>query len=74
MTFLIEEDINLLRGALLVEEMSKFLNTGWDSLRISRVSNSGSEEGRQSTPGWGNKAKGGDILGQKVDTMYNFWE
>ena len=72
MTFLIEGNVNLLRGVFLVGEMSKFLNAGWDSLLISRVSRKGSEEGRQSTPGWGNKTKEGGIFGQKVDTMYNF--
>ena len=31
MTFLIVEEVNLLRGIFLVEEMSKFLAVGWDS-------------------------------------------
>ena len=31
MTFLIAEQINLLRGASLVEERSTFLVVGWDS-------------------------------------------
>ena len=30
MTFLIAEEVNLLRGIFLVGEMSKFLAVGWD--------------------------------------------
>ena len=31
MTFLIAEEVNLLRGIFLVGEMSKYLAVGWDS-------------------------------------------
>ena len=31
MTFLIAEEVNLLRGIFLVKEMSKFLAVGWES-------------------------------------------
>ena len=31
MTFLIAEEVNLLKGIILAGEMSKFLAVGWDS-------------------------------------------
>ena len=36
MTFLIAEEVNLLRGVFLVGEMSKVLAVGWDSFPTPR--------------------------------------
>ena len=65
MTFLTEDNVNLMWRIVLVEEMSKFLAVGWDSSYIPRPwgfpsnvwKNEGcsGEGGVQSTTGGGNK-------------------
>ena len=50
MTLLIGEDVNLTRGIFLVEEMSRFLVTGQDSLPHPRVSYKGRLKERGDSP------------------------
>ena len=53
MTFLIGDDVNLLRELFLVGRMSNFLALGWDSRLITRVSQKGSGEGETVHTWWG---------------------
>ena len=77
MTFMIGEDVNLLRRILLVWKMSKFLAVGWDSPTlhlIPRVSHKSWRKGGLSKPGGGNKAtsKRGNFLSESGYMGHNY--